>query len=114
MKWVNPFNTSEAVKVGTALADHFLTALSKPEARRKATTGKQDEKALQILLERIDREAGPLQLGLLRRAKLANTFKWRLLDKGVAPAVADELTRILLLRLSRWQPDPSRNLPSSR
>jgi hypothetical protein len=38
---------------------------------------------------------------MFRRAKLANTFKWRLLEKGVDPAVADQLTKLLLIQLSR-------------
>ena len=38
----------------------------------------------------------PLRLGPLRRAKLAISFKWHLLDNGVKTELADELTRILL------------------
>ena len=110
MKWLNPFNTSEAVKVGQSLADHFIAATAKQEARRKGGKGNQDEKPLLILLEQIDREACPLNLGLLRRAKLANAFKWRLLDNNVPPALTDELTQILLLRLSGKQPDTSRKV----
>jgi hypothetical protein len=36
---------------------------------------------------------------MFRRAKLANSFKWRLLDGGFDPKLVDELTRMLLLRL---------------
>src|SRR6185437_9914939 len=58
------------------------------------------QRQLQSFLAQVDREAVPLQLGLFRRAKLANTFKWRLLDSGVERQTADELTRMLLLRLT--------------
>jgi hypothetical protein len=37
---------------------------------------------------------------MFRKAKLANSFKWRLLDRGTDPALVDELTRMLLLRLT--------------
>ncbi len=57
------------------------------------------DKAIQSFLARVDSEARPLRLGFFRRAKLANTFKWRLLDRGTDPGLADELTRMLVLRL---------------
>ena len=59
------------------------------------------QKFLQKFLQRVDREARPLKLNLLKRAKLANTFKWRLLEKGVEQQLADELTRALVLDRQR-------------
>ena len=35
-----------------------------------------------------------------KRAKFANTFKWRLLESGVQKEIADETTRMLVLNLS--------------
>lgn len=98
--WFRDFDTREAAKFGHSLADQFLTGISQQGAGRKKNRAGQQERAVRALIERIGREAPPLKLGLMRRAKLANTFKWRLLDQGVEPGVADDLTRMLVLRLS--------------
>jgi hypothetical protein len=54
----------------------------------------------------VDRDAQPLRLGIFRRAKLANTFKWRLLESGIDGKIADELTKLLLLQLAK-KPKPA-------
>ena len=94
---LNWFNSKVAVEMGGSLADQFLAAVAKANAKRKTPDHTQ---AIQALLGQVDREVRPLRLGMFRRAKLANTFKWRLLDKGVDRSLADELTRMLLLRLT--------------
>ena len=93
--WFKSLKTSKAAEVGTSLAESFMNTGSD----RRNKTGAADAR-LQRFLAQVDREARPLQLGLFRRAKLANAFKWRLLDNGVEPQLVDELTRMLLLRLS--------------
>ena len=100
------FNTSEVTDLGAALADDLVlqTAPGSTATRHKGTKrvaqGKEFRKVLNRFLQRVDREARPLRLKLLRRAKLGNSFKWRLLEKGVEPQIVDELTRALLVRLS--------------
>jgi Flp pilus assembly protein TadD len=51
-------------------------------------------------LHRVDQAAAPLQLNIFKRAKLANSFKWRLLEKGVEQELVDELTQALVLRMT--------------
>jgi hypothetical protein len=98
--WTDRFNTKIAAGVGNKLADDFLAAAAAPARKgRKAQSSTQDV-AVQSFLSQVDRDARPLRLGMFRRAKLANTFKWRLLDKGVDRTVVDDLTQMLLLRLS--------------
>ncbi len=98
--WTEVFNTKIAVDVGNKLADHFLAATAVPARQgRKAQSSGQDS-AVQSFLAQVDRDARPLRLGMFRRAKLATAFKWRLLDKGIDRSVADDLTQLLLLRLS--------------
>ena len=53
------------------------------------------------LLRRVDSEVRPLQLNFYKKAKFANSFKWRLIENGVARGTADELTQSLVLHLSR-------------
>ncbi len=96
LKW---FSTRKASETGTALADQLVltqSASSSATPRKKGQPGKQ----LHAFIQHIDREARPLKLSLLGRAQLANSFKWRLLEKGVAPETADELTEMLVMRLS--------------
>ena len=78
LRW---FDTSEAAAAGAALAEHWALPPAKP-ARSNAQS--QPAQALQELLRRADREVRPLQLNFFKRAKLANAFKWKLLEKGVA------------------------------
>jgi hypothetical protein len=98
LKW---FNAHEAVEVGNALADQFIpqTASAPAKGPKTAKPGREDA-VLREFLQRIDRDARPLQLNIYKRAKLANTFKWKLLQNGVEPVLVDELTRMLLLRLA--------------
>jgi Flp pilus assembly protein TadD len=102
LKW---FNTSEVTQVGTALADDVVLQSDAGAAamRGRGSNAQELQKFLQRFLQRVDREARPLKLNLLKRAKLANTFKWRLLEKGVEQQLADELTRALVLRLTTSQ-----------
>jgi tetratricopeptide (TPR) repeat protein len=95
--WLKGLNIAKAAQVGSSLADQFVTTATQPVKRTKAP-----DRTLQLrsFLAQVDREALTLQLGLFRRTKLANSFKSRLLDSGVEPELAHELTQILLTRLS--------------
>jgi hypothetical protein len=96
----NWFNSKVAVDAGGSLAEQFLAAVAKSNAKRNPSKAPDNAKAIEAFLAQVDRDVRPLRLGVFRRAKLANTFKWRLLDKGVDRNLADELTRMLLLRLT--------------
>jgi tetratricopeptide (TPR) repeat protein len=98
LKW---FNTREAVEVGTTLADNFApqTFLDSTTRDKQSSREKQAE-AMQALIRLAEGKVCNLQLNLYKRAKLANSFKWRLLEKGVERAIADELTQELLLQIS--------------
>ena len=72
---------------------------NRPSAAKKGRAIEPDEE-LRKFLVRIDSEVRPLRLNFYKRAKLANSFKWKLLQNGVEPGVVDELTRMLLVRLA--------------
>jgi tetratricopeptide (TPR) repeat protein len=119
LKWLN---AREATEVGTALADAFVlqSAIGLSAARRQETSsgaqGQELQKFLHNFLQKVDRDARPLKLNLFQRAKLANSFKWRLLEKGVEPEIIDELTQALLVRLSANKASstsPDRPVPRS-
>jgi tetratricopeptide (TPR) repeat protein len=87
------FNAGEAQQVASDLADQF--------APRTAPGPKDDVAALQELLRRADRDERLAGLNFFKKAKLANTFKWRLLENGVERRTADHVTHSLLVHLSR-------------
>jgi tetratricopeptide (TPR) repeat protein len=95
----------EAVEVGAALADDVLVQAGRNgRADAKANVSALQRVELQRFLDKfltsVDRRARPLRLNIFKRAKLANTFKWKLLERGFGPDIVGELTRALLLRLS--------------
>jgi tetratricopeptide (TPR) repeat protein len=101
------FNVREAAAVGAALADQFAPRPSADAAARgkERAAPSTKAKAFQDLLRRADIEVRSLRLNVYKRAKLANSFKWRLLENGVEKAAADEVTRNLVLHLFQSQAD---------
>jgi tetratricopeptide (TPR) repeat protein len=98
------FNASEAAKIGIALADQFAPqGVTSSTAHEKKSARSEPGDVLQEILQRADREVRNLRLNFYKKAKFANSFKWRLLENGVEKAVADEVTQRLLLHLSGTQ-----------
>jgi tetratricopeptide (TPR) repeat protein len=89
------FNAREATEVGAALADQL--------APRAVSAPAKKSKALQEMLRQSEHKVRPLRLNFFKRAKLANSFKWRLLEHGIEAETADELTEMLVLHLSTMQ-----------
>jgi tetratricopeptide (TPR) repeat protein len=98
-KW---FDANDAAKIGAALADEFLSQLSEAE-RENGLFSTQSDEAIQQILNRSDDKIRHLSLNLYKKAKFANSFKWRLLENGVEKAVAGEVTQRLVLHLSDSQ-----------
>ena len=91
-------DASEAAEIGIALADEFAprsTSVVQGSAQSSPSG------SLEQLLQRADREVRPLQLNFYKKAKFANSFKWRLIENGVARKIADEVTQSLVVHLSR-------------
>jgi tetratricopeptide (TPR) repeat protein len=98
------FNAREAAKIGAALADQFApreAANSTSGAKQSAARGPND--VLRTILQRAEHEIQGLRLNFYKKAKFANSFKWRLLENGVEQATVDELTQSLVLHLSGSQ-----------
>ena len=88
------FNSREAAEIGTALADEFAPRMAATVSARTASS-----KVIAQLLQRADGKVRSLRLTLFKKAKFANSFKWRLIENGVARETADELTQSLVLHL---------------
>src|SRR5882724_6791844 len=94
-------NGREAAEIGAALADEFAPRADSAGTRgspQRGVSGSMEE-----LLRRADVEVRPLQLNVYKKAKFANSFKWRLIENGVARRTADEVTQSLVVHLSRGQ-----------
>jgi tetratricopeptide (TPR) repeat protein len=96
----NWLDASKAVESGIALADQLAPRagsdpLKRGEAKPQTLVG-----ALGEILARADHGVRATDLNFYKRAKLANSFKWRLIENGLARATADELTQSLVLNLS--------------
>jgi tetratricopeptide (TPR) repeat protein len=98
MEW---FDASEATKIGVELADQFAPQQASPAAAQgnQSAPSKLSD-SLQAILQRADREVRGLRLNFYKKAKFANSFKWRLLENGVEKTLADEVTQRLVLHLS--------------
>jgi tetratricopeptide (TPR) repeat protein len=94
------FNPREATRVGIALADQIAPQLATLDASGNSHIERAKTYALQELLRSADREAFTLRLNFYKKAKLANSFKWRLIEKGVASQTASEVTQSLILHFS--------------
>ncbi len=107
------FNGREAAEIGAALADEFAPRADPPSRRSTAAS---TSASMEQLLRRADSEVRPLQLNFYKKAKFANSFKWRLIENGVARKIADEVTQSLVLHLSQNQipADQSRRRPANR
>jgi tetratricopeptide (TPR) repeat protein len=111
MEW---FDASEAANIGVELADQFAPQ----QATRAGTHGNQsalrkqgDE--LHAIFERADREVRTLRLNFYKKAKFANSFKWRLIENGVEPSIANEVTQSLILHLSQDDPRSAKTADSA-
>jgi tetratricopeptide (TPR) repeat protein len=87
------FKVSDVTALGVALADQFAQAVTdgKPQGRAY--------KALQELLRRTDTEVRTIRLNFFKRARLANAFKWRLLEQGIEKNVAEDATQALVVQI---------------
>jgi hypothetical protein len=108
LKWLD---ARAATQAGIALADHVYLKSGAQGGRRKDASarpqGQDLQKFLQKFLQRVDQAARPLDLNFFKRAKLANSFKWRLLEKGIEKELANELTQALVMRLMQAATRPA-------
>jgi tetratricopeptide (TPR) repeat protein len=94
-------NGREAAEIGAVLADEYAPRAEPAVGQgspQSSTSG-----SMEHLLRRADSEVRPLQLNFYRKAKFANSFKWRLIENGVARKIADDVTQSLVVHLAQSQ-----------
>jgi 3-methyladenine DNA glycosylase/8-oxoguanine DNA glycosylase len=89
------FNSRQALERGVALADKLTPAVrtDKPEAVLSANK-------LEHIVGLAAAQTNGLTLNFYQRARLANAFKWRLIENGVGRQVADEVTQALVVNMA--------------
>jgi tetratricopeptide (TPR) repeat protein len=95
------FNAHEAEKVASDLADHFAPRAPAAAGSGRAQAVKDGAAGLQDLLHRANTDGRLRGLNFYKKARFANSFKWRLLENGVEPGTADRVTHSLVVHLSR-------------
>jgi tetratricopeptide (TPR) repeat protein len=108
------FNGREAAKLGVILADQFAPGSASPSAKPAAQSPLKRKTTAQELLQRADRDVRALRLNFYKRARFANSFKWRLIENGVEPGAANEVTQSLILHLAQNPAAPMQGHASSR
>ncbi len=112
LKWFNVRNIAEA---GHTLADQV------PQSPVPGANGKQGQlrkarrNAVGDFFRRAGRDPRIVGLNFIKRAWLANSFKWRLLENGVDSETANEWTQTLVLEISRKKsnsPAPDESMPT--
>ena len=98
------FNSRQATEIGASLANQVAPFMVTDSAKEGSPTYAKGNKALAEILRRGANEVLSLRLNIYKRAKFANSFKWRLLDHGVAAAAAAQMTEFFLMNLSRKEP----------
>ncbi len=92
------FKLRDVTEAGSALADQF------PQPPAPGVSGRQrrraHDQALVKFFQRAVHDPRITGLNFIKRAWFANTFKWRLLEKGVDAETANELTQTLVLEIS--------------
>ena len=106
------FDARQASEAGAALADK----LTPSAARVDNADAARSERALQALVKQAGSEVQGLRLNFYQRAKLANAFKWRLIENGVEKKVAHEVTQFLVVDISGTRPGqgPAANPDSAK
>jgi poly(A) polymerase Pap1 len=95
----NWLDTKEAALKGVKLAENLSTELNKKNNKNIKKEMDSQARALQntfILADQFKRKSSP---NFYQKSKLANEFKWRLLELGHDKDLVDALTKELVLRM---------------
>lgn len=89
----------EAKEFGVSLARFYIQHASLGASDRKRKRKTNDAEILGKMGQQIDRFRQAHKMSFYKKAQFGTAFKWALEEAGYEKAVADELTRLLLIRL---------------
>jgi hypothetical protein len=91
------FDASEAQQFGTTLAEFFIERIPAEDSGKKDKAMIKKQEVINKMLLQIEIFKVNHKLNLFKKAKLANAFKWKLLDAKYDTEFVDELTKTLLI-----------------
>lgn len=96
----NWFDAHEAEKSGQSLALFFAERVTVEVGKGgKKSLPKKQMEAVSKMFAQAERFSREHKLNIYKKAKLGNTFKWKLKELGYNNNLIDELTKELLLHL---------------
>lgn len=105
----NMFDAKEAEEFGKNLAERFSAAYPMIDQKRESASGNKEglrvkveerqKKVLARLTADVSQFGKAQSLNFIKKAKLANAFKWNLLELGYEPEFVDLLTKEIILAL---------------
>jgi hypothetical protein len=96
------FDTKEAKQLGLTLADNVSSEIAMENKKAQKSKKKEMEhkaKIMKRVFVRVSQYKQSSKPNFYKKAKLANTFKWRLLDLGHDADFVEILTKELLLHM---------------
>jgi hypothetical protein len=87
----------EAQEFGMTLAKFFMERIPMDEPGKKAKSLEKKQEVVQKMVQQIQIFRIDHKMNLYKKAKLANAFKWALLDAHYPSEFVDELTTMLLV-----------------
>jgi tetratricopeptide (TPR) repeat protein len=96
----NWFNSREATELGAELADQYSQQSKLVSTVRNKAVSREPADSLQTILNVAAAQIRQLKMNFYKRAKFANSFKWRLLENGIDKDVADKVTEKMVLHIS--------------
>jgi hypothetical protein len=91
------FDARAASEFGITLAEFIAQRI--PLSSDKPKSGKKQQEIFQKAASQITQFKSRKKLNVYTKAKLANSFKWKLLDLGYDKELVDEMTKELLVAL---------------
>lgn len=90
-------DASDAQKFGTTLADFLIERIPADGSGRKDKSLAKKQEVINKMLLQIEIFKANHKLNVYKKAKLANSFKWKLLDAQFETELVDELTKTVLI-----------------
>jgi hypothetical protein len=91
------FDAHEAQQFGTTLAEFFIERIPAEVSGGNNKSMEKKREVVQKMLQQIEIYKINNKINLYKKAKLANAFKWKLLDAKYPTEFVDELTTTLLV-----------------
>ena len=91
------FDARDAQQFGNSLAEFFIERTPSDKEGKDGKLTEAHQRVLEKMLQQISIYNTNHKMNLFKKAKLANSFKWKLLDANYSATLVDEITKVLLV-----------------